>query len=186
MTKEQLAKLGIVVENDLTDDEANELILKKLAEKDGEIKNQKDMISKRNSEINALKDKEKERMTDEEKKAQAQQELEKELASLRRENALNKKVSEYLEIGYDKELATKVANAELDGKSTAQFHKQFIETQRESLKAELLAKTPTPSGNNDNNPTQFTKENFKKGLISMEDMNKLQAENPTLYKEIIS
>lgn len=186
MTKELLAKLGIVVDHDLTDEEANELIAKKLADKDTEIKKQKDLISTRNSEISELKKEKTDRLSEDEKKALAQQELEKEVATLRRENALNKRVAEYVEIGYDKELAEKIANAELDGKSTAQYHKQFLEAQKESIKAELLAKTPNPKQQDQTSETKFTKENFKAGKISMAEMNELKATNPTLYQEIIS
>ena len=181
MTKEQLAKLGIVVDKDLTDDEAFALIEKHQKDLNDEKTKLKGQVDKYSSEISNFKKKEQERLTDDEKKALAQQELEKELASLRRENALSKKVGEYVEIGYSKELAEKVAEAELDGKSTAKFHQEFIKGREESLKAELLKKTPTPSGSDDTN-TKFTKENFKKGLITMEEMNKLQSENPTLYK----
>ena len=186
MTKEQLAKFGIVVDKDLTDEEAHELIAKKMAEKEAEINKQKELITKRNGEIAELKRESADRLSEDEKKALAQQELEKELNELRRENALNKRIAEYVEIGYDKELATKIANAELDGKSTAQYHKQFVESQREKIKAELLADTPNPKQTNPSDPnSKFTKENFQKGLISMSEMNELKESNPTLYQEII-
>ena len=186
MTKEQLAKLGIVVDKDLTDDEAFALIEKHNQDLVNEKSKLKNLNDKYSSEIAGFKKKEQDRMSDDEKKAMAQQELENELKTLRRENVVNKKVGELMEVGYGKELATKIAEAEIDGKSTAKYHQEFITAREESLRAELLAKTPKPDGTNGTTETKFTKENFSKGLISMEDMNKLRSENPTLYNELIS
>lgn len=185
MTKEQLAKLGIVIEEETIDDEkALELISKKQSEKDAELKKQKDLLSTRNSEIAEFKRKEQEKLTEEEKAKLHQTELENKVKSYERQIALNNKITEYISLGYDTDLAKKVAEAELDGKSTLEYRKQFIQAQQEKLKAEILKNGDDPHTNNGDD-TKFTKENFKKGVISMEEMNKLKETNPNLYNDII-
>ena len=185
MTKEQLAKLGITIEEDTIDDEkALELISKKQSDTNAELKKHKDLLSTRNSEIAEFKRKEQEKLSEEEKQKLHQTELEEKVKSYERKIALNDKVTEYISLGYDADLAKKVAEAELDGKSTLEFRKQFIASQEEKMKAELLKNGNTPRTNNGGD-TKFTKENFKKGLISMEEMNSLKTTNPALYNEII-
>ena len=180
MTKEQLAKLGIVVDSDTVEgEELDTLLSKHIGGLNDEIKKNKNLISERNTEIKSLKDKEKEKLTEDEKTKLFYQELEETNKSLQREINLSKKVAGYVEIGYSKDLATKVAQAELDGKPTTEFHKQFIEATRQSIKAELLKQSPNPDTND--NTKSITKEEVIKG--GYEAMNKLKAENPEKYQE---
>ena len=89
-------------------------------------------------------------------------------------------------IGYDKELATKYADAQLDGKSTIAYQKKFMESKLEAQKQELLKGTPNPTVDDPNKAKEkYTKENFLKGQISIEEMNKLKETDPTLYNEIV-
>ena len=180
MTKEQLAKLGIAVDKDLTDEEAFALIEKHNQDLVNEKSKLKGLNDKYSSEIAGYKKKEQDRLSDDEKKALAQQELENELKTLRRENDINRKVGELVEIGYSKELATKVAEAELDGKSTAKYHKEFITAREESLKAELLKSTPKPSATSvDTKAT--TIEDMKK--MTYVELQKVAENNPQLFSE---
>lgn len=180
MTKEQLAKLGIVIEGETVDGEELETLLTKhFGGLNDEIKKNKDLISKRNAEINALKDKEKEKLSEDEKTRLHYEELETTNKALLRKIDLSEKIAGYVELGYSKELATKVAEAELDGKSTVEFHKQFIEATKKSVEAEVLKRTPNPNLNDDKTVT--TKEDVVKG--GYEAMMKLKAENPEKYKE---
>lgn len=180
MTKEQLAKLGIVVESETVEgDELNDLLSKRISGLEDENKKSKNLISTRNAEINALKDKEKEKLSEDEKTKLHYEELEKSNKALQREISLSKKVAGYVELGYSKELATKVAEAELDGKSTVEFHREFINTKTESIKAEILKQTPTPNTND--NKDVITKEKVIEG--GYEAMTKLKAEHPEKYKE---
>lgn len=188
MTKEMLAKLGIVIETDeIGDEEAQKLIEAKITSLNGDNKKLKDTLSSRNSEIAEYKRKDQEKMTEEEKVKAHYEELEKENASLKRKDSLNSKINDLMSIGYDKELATKYAEAELDGKSTIAFQKQFMEAKLETQKQELLKHSKQPDlGDPDGANTKFTKENFKKNNISMEEMNKLKEDNPSLYNELVN
>ena len=180
-TKEQLAKLGINYEGEtITDEEIERLLTEKFNSINGELKKHKDLLSQRNSEINALKDKEKEKLSEEEKTKLRYQEMEKEIETLKRKDNLNTKINDLMGIGYDKELATKYANAELDGKSTIEFQKQFMEAKLEAQKQELLKNGKNPQVD-DPNASPKTKEEVLKGGI--EAMTKLQQENPALFEQ---
>lgn len=182
MTKEQLAKLGIVIEgNDMPDSEAFALIEQKFGSLNGDLKKHKDLLSTRNSEIAEYKRKEQEKLSDDEKRQLHYQELEETNKTLTRKLALNEKVKDYIALGYSEELATKVANAELDGKSTASYHKEFITAREEKLKAELLQGNPQPHTNGD--PKTLTKEALSKMTYS--ELLKAQETNPEIVNEFI-
>ena len=180
MTKEQLAKLGITIEGEtITDEEANKLIEAKFTSLNGDLKKHKDLLSTRNSEIAEYKRKEQEKLSEEEKQQLHYQEMEKEIATLKRKDNLNTKINDLMSIGYDKELATKYANAELDGKSTIEFQKTFMDSQLEAQKQELLKVGKNPVVNNPNEVK--SKEDIIKGGYA--EMAKLQQENPALYEQ---
>lgn len=179
MTKEQLAKLGIIIEEDSVDDEkALELIGKKNTERDADLKKHKDLLSARNSEIAEFKRKEQEKLSEEEKTKLHYEDLEKTNKDLTRKLALNDKITEYISLGYDAELAKKVAEAELDGKSTIEFRKQFVTAQQEKIKADLLKNGKDPETNKDKT---ITKADLDK--MGYEDLLKVQETNPALYNE---
>ena len=186
MTKEFLAKLGIAITTDeISDEEGNKLIETKFGELKAENANSKGLVDKYSSEIAGLKKKEQDRMTDEEKRQAETDALKQQIADANRKLAVNSRVADLVDLGYDKETATKYANDELDGKPTIEYQKQFKIKLEADIRAKVLneGKDPKPSPTDPN--TKYTKENFKKGLISMEEMNSLKATNPTLYNEII-
>lgn len=180
-TKEMLAKLGITIEGEEIDDaKVLELIEQSQSSLKGELKKHKDLLSTRNSEIAEFKRKEQEKLSDEEKTKLHYEEMEKEIASLKRKDALNTKINDLMSLGYDKELAKKYAEAELDGKSTIEFQKQFMEAKLEAQKQELLKGTPNPT-QNDPNSSVKTKEDFDK--LGYEGQLKLYNEHPEIYKQ---
>ncbi len=179
MTKEQLAKLGITIEGEtITEDEAFALIEKH----HNEIANERNKLKKRSDELSSenaeYKRKAQEQLSEDEKQKLKYQEMEKEIASLKRKDSLNTKVNDLMSLGYDKELATKFANAELDGKSTVDYQKQFMEAQLEKQKQELLKKTPNPQ-QGDPNSSVKTKEDFDK--LGYEAQLKLYNEHREIY-----
>lgn len=181
MTKEQLAKLGITIEAEtITDEEAFALIEKhhnELASEKAKLKKRTDELS---SEIAQRKKADEEKLSEDEKNKLHYQEMEKEIASLKRKDSLNTKINDLLALGYDKELAKKYAEAELDGKSTVEFQRQFIEAKLEAQKQELLKNGKVPQVNNpDGKP--LTKEDVIKG--GMEAMTKLAKDNPQQFEE---
>ena len=185
-TKEQLAKLGITIEEDsIEDDKAFELIEKHtsaLASEKAKLKKRTDELS---SEIAEKKKAEQEKLSEEEKTKLHYEDIEKTNKELTRKLARNDKINDLMSIGYDKELATKYAEAELDGKSTIEFQKQFMNSKLEAQKQELLKGTPNPSLGGGDDKAKFTKENFKAGKITMEEMNTLKATDPATYNAII-
>lgn len=190
MTKEQIEKLGITYTEGMTDEQVFEALSKMkgelTAEKDkalNEAKNNKGLIDKYSSEIATLKKEKQDRMTDEEKKAEEQQKLLEEIANLKKDKAVSDKVAKYIKLGYTEEVAKKVALGEIDGQDVSDYHAEFLKAHDEALKKELMKKNPTPSGAGDPNKT-FTKEGFKKGEYTYEQLCELQAKNPTLFDEI--
>lgn len=187
MTKQFLASLGITIDTDeISDEEGQKLIAKALADNKDKADKNKKLVDKYSSELAELKKEKQDKMSDDEKKQAHYTEMETELTKLKRELAVKEKVNDLVELGYDKETAIKYANDELDGKSTIKYQKDFIASREEKLKADLLKNGGVdPNVKNGGNQTKFTKENFEKGLISMEEMNELKASNPTLYNEIL-
>lgn len=184
-TKEQLAKLGITItEESVEDAKAFELIEEHnrqlVADKD-KFKNANDKLSKENADY---KRQAQEKLSEDEKRKIAEEEKDKKITELQKQVDFNKKVSELVDIGYPKDLAEKYANRELEGKSTAEIQKQFVESKLEAQKQDLLKGTSNPAlGGTD--PTKYTRENFLKGNISMEEMNKLKETDPATYNAIV-
>lgn len=181
MTKEQLQALGIATESDtLTQEEIDNLLSKRVSELTAENSKNKDLISKRNSEIAEFKRKEQEKLSEDEKIKLHYEELEKENANYKRSIAQSQKVADYLSLGYSKELAEKVASAELDGTSTIELHREFLKAREEVLKAEIMKNNPIPK-QGDPKPIS-TKDINKMGYA---ELLKLKNENPTRYEEYV-
>lgn len=192
MTKEQIEKLGITFVEGMTDDQVFEALSKKqgelTAEKnkaENEAKTNKGLIDKYSSEIATLKKEKQDKMTDEEKKAQEHQQLLDEIASLKKDKSVSEKVAKYVKLGYDEEVAKKVAEGEIEGIDVSEFHAQFLKSHDEALKKQLMKDNPNPNGAGNSGNT-WTKEDFKAGKISMQDMNKLKETDPALYQQLIS
>lgn len=185
MTKEQLEKLGIKTDKEnLTAEEIDALVEQRVAELTGENAKNKTLISQRNSEIAEYKRKEQERLTEEERKALLEKEKDEKIAKYEREIAKSGKVAEYMAIGYPKELAEKVADAEIEGKSTAKYHDEFVKSREQSIRAELMAGNPNPNGGGDDKPVSL--EQFKKmkpsELVDFQEKHPQEFEN--LSKQI--
>ena len=65
------------------------------------------------------------------------------------------------------------------------YQKQFKAKLEADIRAKVLKEGKDPQPNPADPKTKYTKENFDKGLITMEEMNNLKATNPTLYNELI-
>lgn len=180
MTKEQLEKLGITVENfdELTQEKIDELVAKRVAELAGENSKQKTIISQRNGEIAEYKRKEQDRLTEDEKKALHEKEMVEKIASYEKQIAKTSKVAEYMGIGYPKELAEKVAEAEIEGKSSAKYHQEFAQSQVEATKAELMRNNPNPDGGGSGDA--MTIEKFK--TLKPSELAKFAEEHPTEFE----
>ena len=186
MTKEFLARLGIAITTDeISDEEGNKLIEAKFSEMKTKQENDKGLIDKYSGEIAQFKKEKEANMSEDEKRKAETESLKQQVADANRRLQVNDRVADLVELGYDKETAIKFANDELDGKSTIEYQKQWKAKIEANVRAEVLKNAPNPQPNPTDPNSKYTKENFKKGLISMEEMNNLKATNPTLYNEII-
>jgi len=188
LSKETLALLG------LAEDATEEEISAKVAELNGaKIKAEgdrdkfKSSFDKTSSELATLK---REKMTDEEKKTAELKELQDRYEEAQKQLKLNETEKQYMGVGMDAESAKKMAQAVIEGNLIEQglIMKAYTEEVAKKAKADALKNQPNPNLGDPNNVdnAKYTRENFKKGLISMEEMNKLQQDNPDLYKKIIS
>lgn len=181
MTKEQAVALGITFETDTpTQEEIDEKISKRLTELTGENSKYKSAISKVNSENAEYKRKEQERLTDDEKKAQHQKELEDRVAEYEKRFARSNKVNDYIGIGYDKALAEEIADAELEGKPTAELHQKHLKAREEAIKKELMKENPSIK-QGEPKPKVVTKEEYEK--MSYSQKMELKEKNPDLFEK---
>lgn len=191
-TKEQIERLGLTYEEGMTDDQVFEAISKKQGELTAEkskfeseaIKN-KGLVDKYSSEISTLKKEKADKMTDEEKAKAHLSALENEIATLKKEKSISEKVAKYTKLGYEDELARKVAEGEIEGKDVSEYHSQFLKSHDEALKKQLMSNNPEPNGAGKGG-SAWTKEDFKAGKISMEEMSKLKETDPATYQALIS
>jgi len=189
MNKELLNKLGITDES-ITDDKLVELVLGERNKLKADNDKQKEIISKRNSEIAEFKRVADEKKTDEEKHNEYVAKLESDLAEMKRKNTANEIKSKYLALGYSDEEADKIASASIDSNFSliAKYVGEHQEKVKAELKAEMLKNTPKPNGGGSGTDPKeyYTKENFRKGKIKYDDLCKLQVENKALFDEITS
>ena len=183
MTLEKAKELGITFDTDNpTAEEIDEKVAKRLTELTGENSKNKDIISKRNSEIAEYKRKEQEKLSEEEKRSIHEKELEDKIAGYEKQFAKTNKVNDYLSIGYDKKLAEEIADAELEGKPTAELHKKHILSREEALKKEWMEKNPKPKQGDPDADKDITPEKFNKMTYS--EKLALKEKNPTLYEQL--
>lgn len=194
MTKEYLAMFGITIETDEIDDEEGKKLIKQAfdtaktgeANAKAEAQKLKGLNDNYSSQIAEYKRKEQANMTDEEKRRVEMEELKKSNQELERKFAVQNKVSSLVALGYDKETAEKYANDELDGKDTIVYQQEFLKKRDAQIRADILKEGKDPKTNgNDTDKALYTRENFKKGLITMEQMNKLKETDPALYREVL-
>ena len=119
-----------------------------------EIERLKASVSKANSEAANWKRKHNDLLSAEEQKKQEEaeklQEIQDELATLRREKTMSDYVAKFVAQGYTPELASETAAALIDGKMDTVFNNQasFLKAFGEQIKADLQKGTPPPSSGN--------------------------------------
>ena len=178
-TKEKAIELGCSFETDTpTQEEIDAKVESRLTELTGENSKLKNTISKVNSENADYKRKAQEKLSEEEKTNLRIKELEESNAKWEKQFAKSNKVADYVSIGYSKELAEKIADAELEGKPTASFHQEFIKAKEESIRKEIMAGNPQPKVNDPKAKT-LTEEDYKK--LSYSQKLELKEKNPDLF-----
>lgn len=193
MTKEQIEALGITYVDGMTDDEVVAKITEskkvsdaKIADLTGRVDNHKKLIDKYTHELSEAKKEKEAKLTDEEKTNLRIQELESNLSKANRTIAKSERVATYVGIGYSKELAEKIADAELDGKDATKYHQEFIKSHDEALKQEIMKNNPAPKGGGGNGGNDTIEEKWKAGTLSMNEMNELKESNPELYNHLVN
>lgn len=113
-----------------------------------EVAKLKTALSKANSDAAEWKRQFREKQTEAERaeaeRAEREKAVEDELRSLRRDKTVSGYVSQYLALGYDKELAQRAAEATADGNAAEimQCQQEFLETKQKELEETALNKQP--------------------------------------------
>lgn len=132
-----------------------------------EIARLKDLVSKANSEAASWKKKHNEQLSEEERKnsetADTLQQLQDELATLRKEKAVSGYTANLLEVGFAPDEAGKAAKVLADGNLDAFWgHMKTYKAQLEkNIRAELQRRNPDP-GSSGGNEQVMTKEKYAK------------------------
>lgn len=115
-------------------------------------------------------------------KEEAEKAMREELEALRRESSVSKFEKQFLAMGYSAELATKAANAQIDGDLDTLLGVQssFIEQIKKNVKAENTKNMPTPPISNDAE-TSITQEQFDN--LSMKEQVEFKNKYPELFKK---
>ena len=123
----------------------------------------KELLDKASSEAANFKKQLREKMTEEEAaKAKAAEDIaamQEELAQLRQEKIIQEYTTQFLGMGYDKELALETAEALHKGDMHTVFLNQtkFSTAREKALKAELLKDTPKPPAGNGTSAADYQK-----------------------------
>lgn len=187
LSKETLALLGL--SENATDEEVSAKVAELNSAKtkaEGDRDKFKKSFDTTSSELANLK---KAQMTEDEKTKADIEEMKNRLAEAEKKNTLNDLEKQYLGVGMSNEDATAMANAVLEGNFLKQgeIMANFKSKVANEAKVEALRGQPNPNQGDPDKmaDAKYTKENFLKGLISIEDMNALKERNPEKYKEII-
>lgn len=144
-------------------------------------------VTKANAEAAKLKRELQARMSEEERREAERKakedEVNEQLAELRRAKIVADTKAQFLALGYEPELADKAAVASADGDYGTLFlvQKQHQDALVKKIRGDMLKATPKPNGGQ-TIPKNLTKEQFD-GLSYRERLA-LFNENPDLYKEL--
>ena len=169
-------KLAALLEVDLPD----------VAELQRELKNNKDLLSKRNSEIASLKKGNNEKLSQAEEEAKGYKtqidDLTEKYNAIMKESTVNKFKAKYVALGYAEELAAATAEAMADGDmDTVLANAEVFKTEMEkNFKANALKSTPHPEGKG-NGSKAMTKADIMKIKDAEERQQKI-AENIELFQ----
>ncbi len=147
----------------------------------------KEVADRYASEASSYKKKYNEKLTDDERIKQEQEDkfnqMQTELDELKQEKALNGHITHLMGLGYDKDTASKVAQATVKGDfdTVYRLQSQFIDTTKKNVESEVLKKTPAPSVGGDDDKG-ITKEDFKK--MSLVEKQKLYEDDPETFEQL--
>lgn len=140
------------------------------------------------SEAAEYKKKWKDSLSEQEKasmeKAEAQAKRDEEFESMKKTIAIHDLTENFMDLGYDKTLAKKAAQAQVDGDTAAllEIQKQFQEQQQKKWESDFLASRPDINVGGQGSSQAYTKEQFEK--MTMQERTKLKRENPAEYDRL--
>lgn len=147
----------------------------------------KDIYDKATSELASYKRQLAEKMTAEEfAEEEAKRkfdEMEQELAKLRKEKAVSNAKAEFLSLGFTEELASASAKAQVEGDFATVManHKTHIESVKQSAIRDNVEKMLEPGGSG-GSTDGITKEAFKK--MTLTEKNDLYLKSPEVFKQL--
>lgn len=151
-----------------------------------EIKTNKDLLSKRNSEIAALKKGKDEKLSETEREANGLKtqldELTEKYNGLMRESSVNRFKARYIAMGYSEELAQATAEAAADGDMDTVLANglTYKADMEKSIRADALKSTPHPEGKGTGTKTMTKAEILK--IKDSEERQKAIAEHIELFQ----
>lgn len=163
-------------------------LMAKIASLEAANRKQKNTIDKLCSEAAEKKRQERAKMTaqeqEEEARKEAEQALKEEMDGLRTFKSKTLAKERYLMQGMDVELATKAAEAEIDGNmdELSAIQKQYSDAKLKAEKAKWLASRPDVNAGT--GASGITKEQFNK--MGMVELSKLKRENPEEFNRLAS
>lgn len=142
------------------------------------------------SEAAEYKKKWKDSLSEQEKasmeKAEAQAKRDEEFESMKKTIAIHDLTENFMDLGYDKALAKKAAQAQVDGDTAAllEIQKQFQEQQQKKWETDFLASRPDINVGGGDNAHTYTKEQFEQ--MNMIERTKLKRENEAEYQRLLA
>ena len=142
------------------------------------------------SEAAEYKKKWKDSLSEQEKasmeKAEAQAKRDEEFEAMKKTIAIHDLTENFMDLGYDKALAKKAAQAQVDGDTAAllEIQKQFQEQQQKKWETDFLASRPDINVGGGDNAQTYTKEQFDH--MNMIDRTKLKRENEAEYNRLLA
>lgn len=155
-----------------------------------EIAKLKRQVDKNASEAKEWKDKFRSTQSEKEildaEKAEAQAKRDEEFETMKRTIRIHDLTENFMDLGYEKSLAKKAAEAQVDGDTEAllNIQKQFQEQQKKTWEHDFLASRPDINVGGGSGVETYTKEQFDK--MTMIERTKLKRENEAEYNRLLA
>lgn len=155
-----------------------------------EIAKLKRAVDKNASEAKEWKEKYRSTQSEKEimdaEKAEAQAAKDAEFEEMKKTLAIHDLAENYMDLGYNKDLAKKAATAQVEGDTAALlgFQKQFQEAQKKSWEEDFIKSRPEINVGSGNGGNTYTKEQFEH--MSLVERTKLKRENEAEYNRLLA
>lgn len=119
-------------------------------------------------------------------KAEAQAAKDAEFEEMKKTIAIHDLAENYMDLGYNKDLAKKAATAQVEGDTNALlgFQKQFQEAQKKTWEEDFIKSRPEVNIGGGNGANTYTKEQFDR--MTLVEKTKLKRENEAEYNRLLA